>query len=58
VNESSFGLVSCFPQARNNPYSTNSGQNVDFWTFFETTSISAVSAGRQVFLNRKILFFP
>jgi hypothetical protein len=33
-----------FCQAKYNIYLTNSGQNVAFWTFFETTRISAISA--------------
>ena len=44
-------------QNRDNKYSiylTNFGQNIAFWTFFETTRVSAVSAGCQDFKNRKI----
>jgi hypothetical protein len=37
-----------------NIYLTNLGQNAAFWTFFETTRVSAMSAGRRDSKYRKI----
>jgi hypothetical protein len=36
-----------------NMYLTNSGQNAAFFTFFETTRVLAISAGRRYSTNRK-----
>jgi hypothetical protein len=38
-------------------YLTNSGQGIAFWTFFETTRVSAVLADHRDYKNKNICYF-
>jgi hypothetical protein len=46
-----------FCRDKYNIYLINFGQNAAFWTFFETTRGSAVSAGHRDSKNKKIFYF-